>query len=230
MLMAALESEETQIKGVVPIIYRVGEVNDSFSFSLFSENNFEHSMLAVVRSVSRSLSCTCTCFHLTSNNLFSLYLPLQAIPTHKISREPHLRWVESRLQKSTSFIERPLFFIRRTEAPNDIVTPTENDILVLAGGNRSKNMGNQRLRALVKELSQTYVIGNKKSRKELVDTVIHSTLHEDGGRFLKQHIEGCDTVWKELSHDQIRKVVTQSFRNSYRQRGNKGAAGAGQYS
>ena len=83
----------------------------------------------------------------------------------------------------------------------------------------SVKQGNQRLRAMVKELSQAYVNAKKERRTELVEGVINS-VRESGGRFLKEekNSDGWNTVWMEMPQKEIRKNVQQAFRNSYRRR------------
>lgn len=134
--------------------------------------------------------------------------------TITISKKLHMNWLESRFRMERQS-DRPLSSVVIAAPSNQlIVDPNENDILLI-GGNKSHNMGNQRLRALVKDMSQAYETGNKESRKALVDCVQHSLVHESGGRFLKQHHDvdggGWDKVWKELPKEQIRKTIAQAF-------------------
>eukprot|EP00526_Cylindrotheca_closterium_P021931 CAMPEP_0113650090 /NCGR_PEP_ID=MMETSP0017_2-20120614/26642_1 /TAXON_ID=2856 /ORGANISM="Cylindrotheca closterium" /LENGTH=113 /DNA_ID=CAMNT_0000562557 /DNA_START=90 /DNA_END=431 /DNA_ORIENTATION=+ /assembly_acc=CAM_ASM_000147 len=109
--------------------------------------------------------------------------------------------------------DRPVSSVFDTPIIAELVSPTENDVLII-GGHKSTNMGNQRFRVIVSELSRAYETGNKATRKDLVNWAIHS-VHDSGGRFLKQH---AFDFWEELPKDQIRKTVTQAYRNSFRRR------------
>lgn len=133
--------------------------------------------------------------------------------TQKICLDRHLEWVKSRFAKEKSGRPSPA----KQPKKLSVVNASVNDILV-GNGKKSNNMGNQRLRSLVKDLSQAYDNGSKETRKALVDCVINS-VEQSGGRFLKgQEAEGWGYVWKEMPKDHIRKNVAQAFRNSYRKR------------
>ena len=134
--------------------------------------------------------------------------------SHKISLKRHLEWVESRLAMGKK--ERPLPAIS-TRTQGTVTSPGVNDVLICAG-KKSNNMGNHRLRALVKELSQAYATGSKEAKKALVDCAI-SSVKDSGGRFLReQNVDSWNVVWKEMPMDQIRKNVAQAFRNNNRHR------------
>ena len=139
-------------------------------------------------------------------------LPVDPI-TKKICLKRHMSWIESRFAMERK--ERPLPAI--TPKKQNTINPSENDVLV-GIGKKSNNMGNHRLRALVKELSQAYNSGSKETKKALVDCAIKS-VEDSGGRFLReQNGYGWNVVWEDMPRDQIRKNVAQAFRNNNRRR------------
>ncbi|CAJ1945918.1 unnamed protein product [Cylindrotheca closterium] len=246
ILMTLLESEEAQIKGTIPIVYSVADMKDRVGTGL--GGSYEHVRLSMSIPLRKAAMHYCTddinehryyiclvnvasiklrtrirshygsqtecLYQMSTYGIPKTFLPVDS-GTRKISLQRHLRWVESRFEME-QLGDRPLPFTVAAPPPRDLISPVENDVLVI-GGNRSNNIGNQRLRAIVKDLSRAYEHANKGSRKALVDRAIHS-VHESGGRFLKQDDTGVETVWKGMSKDQIRRIVTQSFRNSYRRR------------
>ncbi|CAJ1966001.1 unnamed protein product [Cylindrotheca closterium] len=241
MKMSVLESKETQIKGTIIIIHAVGDMKSRFRDSGYSEN----ARIATAIPIHMSALHICTdevkyhaCLHSIikvasmklrarsrfhyGNQTECLYqmstygIPQTFLPvppnTNKICLQRHFRWLESRFKME--HFDRPLSpAVAAAAVSNELVSPTETDVLVV-GGNKSNNIGNKVLRATVKSMSQAYQAGSKESRRDLVDCAIHS-VHEPGGRFLKQHTGG---VWKELPKEQIRKLVAQAFRNSYKSR------------
>lgn len=145
------------------------------------------------------------------------FLPLDP-KTQQISLKRHLDWVESRFAMEQQDLSSPKGSTFNNEKQCTI-NPSANDVLV-GIGRQSQNMGNQRLRSLVKGFSQAYDNGNSEGRKELVDSVINSIMQESGGRFLReqQDADGRHVGWKEMRKGQVRNTVSQTFRNSYRRR------------
>jgi hypothetical protein len=141
------------------------------------------------------------------------FLPLD-LNTKQFSLKRHLDWVESRFAKEKHRSVLPAILPKEQSVTN----PGENDVLV-GTGKHYNTLGNQLLRSKVKELSQAYHKGTKEVRIELVNFVIKS-VQESGGRFLKAYDcqDEFGVKWKELPKKQIRTIVTQAFRNSYRRR------------
>mmetsp|Transcript_31706 Transcript_31706/g.76747 ORF Transcript_31706/g.76747 Transcript_31706/m.76747 type:complete len:459 (-) Transcript_31706:30-1406(-) len=238
-LMSMLESEETQIRGMIPMVYTVGDIKDRFGGRGYLENTRVAKAIptrvAAVHictdDINENLCYQCIIkilplkvranfrlhygshtecrYQLASYGIPQGFLPID-LSTNQVSLQRHLKWIGDRIIVDKS--DRPLSSV--IASPNALITPTENDVLLLIGGNRSKNLGNQRFRAVVKGMSQAYETGSKETRKDLAACVIHS-VHDCAGRFLKQRGLG---IWEELNKDQIRKTVTQAFRNSYRRR------------
>jgi len=239
VLMSALESEETQIKGTVPIVYAVGDMKSKVG----GNGYYEHMKIAATVNPNHMAgvhSCTdeisehlrhyniiaaasmklrtryrfhygsqTECFYqLSTYGIPQSFLPVDPV-TNKISIQCHLKWVESRFKMQRR--DHPLPSVG--PSPIYLIIPTENDVLVM-GGSKCTNTGNQRLRVLVNDLSKTYETGSTEIRKDLAACVIHS-VYDSGGRFLKQHGSG---IWEELTKDKARRIVTQTFRNSYRRR------------
>ena len=154
-------------------------------------------------------------YHLSTYGIPKSFLPLDP-KTNQVCLKRHLQWVESRFAKEKYSRPSPIITLKEQKT-GSCISPCDYDVLV-GTGKKSNNMGNQRLRAHVKELAQVYGDGSKEERKALVDWVIAS-IHELGGRFLKEHnVDGWNVVWNEMSRDQIRNIVTQAFRNNYRRR------------
>ncbi|CAJ1923671.1 unnamed protein product [Cylindrotheca closterium] len=237
--MSMLESEANQIRGIIAILYTVGSMKDRFGGSAYYQNARVAAAIptrlialhvcsddmkehlchnCVIKAAPLKLRANCR-LHFGSNTecLYRLstygiprsFLPIE-LSTNQINLHRHLKWVESRFEmgKSDHGVSSEIAI------PNErIVYPTENDVLII-GGNKSNNTGNIRLRALVKDLSKSYEFGSVESRKALVNRAIH-LVHDSGGRFLKQRESD---MWRCLSKSEIRKIIAQAFRNSYRRK------------
>ena len=95
-----------------------------------------------------------------------------------------------------------------------IIEPNPNDVLS-SGFTKGDNIGNDRLRALVKDSVEAYRSGSTDEKLLIVDRII-GEIHKAGGRFLQQD-KGSQT-WYELSLTKVRLKITQRIRNHKRQR------------
>lgn len=229
--MSMLQSEETQLKGIVAIAYTVGKYQDSVNGMGF----LEHMKLSLALPVyTASFHACCDDIrehllgslalsimppklkarfrlhlgsHLESQYQLSTYgIPAKALPlmpwTNEINLNQHLEWCRSRLQEVTG--ESPSF----AQSLFVGIVPNDNDVLYM-GGKKSVNRGNDRLRTHVKELAHTYVTGSMERKRLIVDDMI-TEIRNTGGRFLKQTKTG---MWNEVPLDEIRAKLTQMFRN-----------------
>lgn len=159
-------------------------------------------------------SQTVCLYHLSTYGIPKKFLPVNP-KTNKVDLKRHLQWVESRFAKEN--YGRRLPAIMPSKVNSIITNPNDNDVLV-GTGKRCYNIGNKRLRAQVKELSEAYENASKDERKELMESVIASVL-ETGGRFLKEDKDDdWNVVWILMPRIEIRKNVAQAFRNSYKRR------------
>ncbi|CAJ1923690.1 unnamed protein product [Cylindrotheca closterium] len=237
--MSMLESEANQIRGFVVIVHTVSGMKDRFGGSAYYQNARVAAAIptrmasmhvcsddikehlchnCIIKAAPLKLRANCRlhfgshteCLnHLSTYGIPQSFLPIE-LSTNQINLHRHLKWVESRFKMEKSDRGAP----SEIATPNEpIISPTENDVLVIGGG-KCNNTGNNRLRALVKDFSKSYEFGSVESRKALVNRAMHS-VHDNEGRFLKQHEGG---VWKDLSKSEIRKLIAQAFRNSYRRK------------
>lgn len=247
IVMSALENEEFQLSKNVAVVFSVGDMKDRFDGKGFFETTTFSFALpqckasihlctdevgayliqgAILKGVPLNIRSRCR-LHFGSQteclyHLSTFGIPPDVLPvdpsTDKISLKRHLEWVESRYVIEKHRRTLPTIV---TSKRQNIMNAGDNDVLV-GTGKPSNNMGNKRLRSFVKEWSQAYGNGTKEARKELVDCVTIS-IRQSGGRFLKEHtVDGWKTFWKEMPEDQIRKNVSQAFRNSYRRRKGNG--------
>jgi len=234
--MEALRSEQTQLKGVVAMLYSVGSFKDRSKGVGF----MEHTRLAL--SVPIHIAAIHLCLddpnqyiliraglatinaklrarirvhygsHLECQYLLSTYgvlaqtLPLTA--TYEIDMHRHLKCIESCFRDSQDGSRSTISRITGIE-------PKADDVLLM-GYKTSNNLGNHRLRERVKELFLQYNAGTYEQKRHLLDGLIAS-IHNSGGRFLKQDKESV--VWQEVTLKEARTKVTQIFRNYKRRLG-----------
>jgi len=235
-IMQALRSEKTQLKGVVAIMYSIGNFKDRSNgvgvrehtrlrLSLPRRNVAIHCCLddptqyiliraglAVVNAKLRAQIRVHYGSHLECHYRLSTYgistqtLPLTA--TYEVNMHRHLNWVESCLRRNkTNFGAAP------AQKTDFCTQPTATDVLY-RGGSKSKNAGNGHLRSLVAEWSQIYDYGSNDTKRKVVNEMINE-IHRSGGRFLSQ-VDGQESVWAIVPVDEVRLKITQSFRNRRR--------------
>jgi len=239
--MQALRSEQTQLKGVVSLLYSIGNFKDRsngvgfmehtrFALSVPQHNAAIHiclddpnqyvlikAGLAVVNAKFRARVRVHYGSHLECMYLLSTYgiwtqtLPLTA--TYEVDMHRHLKWIESCFNSSD---DRST--LSRTSPLG--FEPNADDVLFM-GYKTSKNLGNHRLRERVKEVFQQYNAGTHEQKRFLVDGLIAS-IHNSGGRFLKQDKE---SVWRELTLKESRTKVMQIVRNYKRRLASPRATG-----
>jgi len=91
------------------------------------------------------------------------------------------------------------------------VEPSFDDVLYI-GRKTSNNAGNDRLRALVRDMMELYDASTSLEKKRIVDRVINE-IRKSGGRFLKQTNDDGRSAWEEESMETVRTRTAQQFRN-----------------
>ncbi|KAL3937907.1 MAG: hypothetical protein SGBAC_007072 [Bacillariaceae sp.] len=234
VVMSALQSDQTQLRGVVWICCAIGE-NKAFQTNpvgfeeivdvslrcpaypaavhFLTDDIREYFLCnAVVRIMAIKLR-TRIRLHLGS------YLECQyRLSTYGILKESlsmtansykHLHWYQACFTKTTAVADT-----QATTSKSVVVTqPTPHDVLY-TGGNKSNNAGNDHLRNLVAEWSQTYDSETNEVKRRVVNELIEE-IHRSGGRFLSQ-AHGGDSVWATVPSDEVRSKITQMFRNRRR--------------
>ncbi|CAJ1932617.1 unnamed protein product [Cylindrotheca closterium] len=92
--------------------------------------------------------------------------------------------------------------------------PNQNDVL-FAGRKFSEN-GNEELRLMAMQYFQSYVGGNPRERRAIVDTMV-GHISRKGGRFLKLD-DDPSSAWVEVPMAEVREKIVQMFRNLRRPR------------
>ncbi|CAJ1932756.1 unnamed protein product [Cylindrotheca closterium] len=235
LTMIALESEEVQTRGAVAITYTVGEYRDSKEGGGYLENmrlamsipiyiaanlmccdEYAEYLLAstVVKAMPVKLRARfrshygshveCQ-YQLSTYGIHPGLIPLDPM-TFALRLERHLNWFHSLLTASpkNSTISEQSDLLVRSETPDDVL---------FLGGTKSNNVGNLRLRSLVKVLTPSYSSAVNDKKRVIVDGMI-SDIHKSGGRFLKQ-VKGPQP-WSELTVEETRKKIAQAFRNHRR--------------
>ncbi|CAJ1932734.1 unnamed protein product [Cylindrotheca closterium] len=161
-------------------------------------------------------------YHLSTYGIPGELLPLSA-ETNEMDLEPHLRWCRSCFTKTDRTEldhqdDEPKTNNHHSSSPAHgglITVPNPNDVLFM-GSKRRDNVGNERLRKLVKDAAKLYASGSNEDKRRLVDGII-GDIHESGGLFLKQVQKGNER-WEEISLAKVREKITQRFRNHNRRR------------
>eukprot|EP00526_Cylindrotheca_closterium_P010563 CAMPEP_0113632328 /NCGR_PEP_ID=MMETSP0017_2-20120614/16802_1 /TAXON_ID=2856 /ORGANISM="Cylindrotheca closterium" /LENGTH=396 /DNA_ID=CAMNT_0000542877 /DNA_START=56 /DNA_END=1243 /DNA_ORIENTATION=+ /assembly_acc=CAM_ASM_000147 len=216
--MHALSSEQTQMKGVVTIMYTVGNFKDrskgvgglehrrlklslpihtaAFHFCLDDPEQYLLLKVALRAASAKSRARVKVHYgsHLECQYLLASYgiskelLPLTA--TYEVDMHRHLNWVESCVSgtNQTNVGEHP---VPKTAV---VTEPTANDVLYM-GGDRSNNTGNVHLRNLVAEWSETYDDSETNEAKRRIVYEVIEEVHRSGGRFLNQEVVDGASVW-----------------------------------
>ncbi|CAJ1932778.1 unnamed protein product [Cylindrotheca closterium] len=232
--MQALESEQTQLNGIVYILYSVGDFKDGsnelgfmehirFALSVPQYNAAIHICfddpspctiikggLAVLDARLRARVRVHFGSHVESFHSLSTYgIPKEMLPftpSYELNMDHHSNWVESSLHSGNKKID--------TAPEPDAVTETTPHDVLYRGGIKSSNRGNNHLRSLVAEWSQTYNSGTNDTKRCVVYEIADE-IHRVGGRFLSK--ANGDSPWEAVPMDEVRLKITQMFRN-YRRR------------
>ncbi|CAJ1932776.1 unnamed protein product [Cylindrotheca closterium] len=244
IIMDAVRSEQTQLKGIVVILYTIGHFKDrSNGAGVFKHNKLALSMplhnaaihccfdnpnqyilikagLAAVNAKLRARIKVHFGSHLECQYQLSTYgISRQNLPlmhaTNNIDMRYHLAWYHTHTMKSKSDIRKPKNDPHAAASKKSVLVtqPTVNDVLYM-GGNKMNSAGNDHLRDLVAEWSETYDSGTNEAKRRVVNEIIDE-IHRSEGRFLSQ-VNGAESVWETVSIEDVRSKITQMFRNRRR--------------
>jgi hypothetical protein len=226
--MSLLESEETQINGVI-VVY----------FSAFpTRNSIQSSNLGVLWKVPLHCAGLHLCLSdLATSLLFSVAiyrLPLKLMPrvrahygssiecqykltsfgipiealqmsaTNEPTTDVHFAWYRRRQQ-----LELPSHTAAVIESSTSTtIVPGAKDVL-FGGGGRT-NDGNVMLRKLVISMIDEHKASSKGKKMQTTDIVIQE-IKKGGGRFLKQNY--FTKEWEEAPHTEVNRKIAHAFRN-----------------
>eukprot|EP00339_Tiarina_fusa_P009864 CAMPEP_0117054296 /NCGR_PEP_ID=MMETSP0472-20121206/37631_1 /TAXON_ID=693140 ORGANISM="Tiarina fusus, Strain LIS" /NCGR_SAMPLE_ID=MMETSP0472 /ASSEMBLY_ACC=CAM_ASM_000603 /LENGTH=443 /DNA_ID=CAMNT_0004769833 /DNA_START=135 /DNA_END=1467 /DNA_ORIENTATION=- len=215
VVMSALEDEETQRRGMVCLMYHMGDDVAESDADLIEG-------FSAMRHLPFKLGCLHMCFgnpwvsayartllgmsgrsfrararlHSGSHtelqyNLMTFGLPMDVFP---VSTEGEVKngmekWIAKRQRKEQSLFNNVLQDFNRVDVPG------RWDVLVGKGKPFQRHVGNVRLRAMVESYIDEY-ISAPKGEKHLVPRKVLTVVRQDGGRFLKKEKDGW---WVEVS-------------------------------
>jgi hypothetical protein len=235
IIMSALESEQSQLRGFVTVWYVLGNIsgktmqsNQGLLWGLPVRREGIHLCadslrVVVVGSVAiyrlprplRSRTRVHTGSHLECQHaLASFGIPRSALPVSlngAPTRENHLTWLKRRqhmeVKDETS---RP--------EPSDMTGCTYADVVFGRGRKIQEHVGNVNLRRLLERNLAAYDKCTRLVRQDIVEYIARQ-VKANGGRFLKLG----DIGWEEVSDSEARIKVTSAFRNQRRFAKEKGA-------
>lgn len=229
--MIALEDEETQLKGLVQIIYNVNDQwRDNFDKELymgvgkiraatpirvvschycFNDPAFG----IIIKLVSMALEMhtrTRIRLHYGSDvevqyELQGFGIPLRSLPVNSegtFRTKEHINWIKTCQAQEVSRISIG-------GGRSRIVIPSHVDILFGKGKTLQSHVGNLRFANLLEEQMDRYM-GAKRTEKVAIAKEVISRLTEGGGRFLRQDKDG---VWEPVDERTAVDKVGHGFRN-----------------
>ncbi|KAL3930108.1 MAG: hypothetical protein SGBAC_011909 [Bacillariaceae sp.] len=247
IMMNALESSETQMRGIVALSYSVGEFRDKHGGEGYQD------LAKLVMAIPTHMAAYHVCVSGTDAREYVLYSVLvKAINISLRARFQAHFGTHQECQYSLSTFGIPtdnLPFIPGTQRINrtrhlawfqscilrdkvesstslkmavNTMEPNENDVLFVSG-KQCHNGGNDRLRKMVKDTAQLYTSATSAERRLVVDNTI-AEIRKAGGRFLKQQPNRSQTeqqppTWGDLTTEEARAKIYQMFRNNKRMRG-----------
>ncbi|CAJ1932619.1 unnamed protein product [Cylindrotheca closterium] len=132
-------------------------------------------------------------------------LPLTIMKNEPILKD-HMTWYKQCLNEEQTSARG------RNSVVNDL-EPEPCDVLF--AGRKFSGNGNEELRVMAMQYVQSYVGGNPKERRTIVDTMVEHVSRK-GGRFLK--LDDHSSAWVEVPMAEVREKIAQMFRNLRRPR------------
>jgi len=220
-MMRLLQLEETQLKGIVVVMYGVDEFQDSTN----GIGHFETVQVALAIPVYTAGYHTC-CSDVREYALFNLamkLIPAKLVARNRIHCGSHL---ECQYRLCSFGISRlPINEIKkvtpypdgdeacRNSSSSLTIEPNANDVLY--GNNKtSNNPGNHYLRDLVAESWQVYDSGSNETKRVILDGIVEK-IHNSGGRFLR-NTSTVQPYWVESPIEEVRTKVARMCRNQKR--------------
>jgi len=236
LYMIALKSEETQLRGMIIVVYNLGNFQEQLNGVGFTEYTIQG--LAIPLHFAGVHYCTedIAQYGQARNflNFLSVHPPSWARSRFQMHHGSHLECqyclstygISTRDLPINSTNDAPILVnahgwykercekesfadLSQSDAP---CTPQLNDVLF--GRHKSQQEGNKMLRRVVESLAEAYDGANKGEKKDMAATVIRE-VEAAGGRFLKQNEADC-RIWVEVSNSGAHEKVTQAFRNHRR--------------
>ncbi|CAJ1965489.1 unnamed protein product [Cylindrotheca closterium] len=239
VIMKALQSKETQIRGTVSVLYGIGNLkaksNKGWSegtkhnralpqkraaIHLCIDDMKQYALcLVLVKLISAPsvkakirlhFGSVIECkYKLSTFGILSESIPLDASGNINLDRQLH--WVQFCARE-----EQPDRHILPSDRALDTstISPGQNDVL-FTGGKVISHGGNERYRRLIFYFSQAYDTGTDEVKRQIVGEIIEK-VREDGGCFLKEKGKGPNKSWEEVPIEILRKKIMQAFRNRRR--------------
>jgi hypothetical protein len=226
--MTLLESEETQINGVIIVYFGAVPTRSS----IHSSNT----------GVLWKVPLYCAGFHLCLSDLAASLLSNVAIYQLPLKLRPRVRVhygssIECQYKLTSFGISREALQMSATNEPtidfhfawyrhrqqlelpshsaavvesstSTTIVPGTKDVL-FGGGGRTNN-GNVMLRKLVLSMIDEHKASSKGKKMQITDIVIKE-IKKGGGRFLKQN--DVTKEWEEASHTEVNRKIAHAFRN-----------------
>jgi hypothetical protein len=225
LFSAAIEEEDTQIKGAIIIFYgirhrqyfldrgtKIASLLLSFPIRVSAihccyDDPMLHPLLTAASFVlERNQLCRLR-FHFGSHmeclyNLMAFGIPKEVLPFDEEGNPAdsslHIHtWLATRLAEEAT-----------TPVANRLVVPSTYDVLMGRGKRVLESPGNYRFRQLL-DTNRGHYESVSKFEKTVVAEFILKHIKESGGRFLKQG----DSGWTEVDNNIARKKISHAFRN-----------------
>jgi hypothetical protein len=232
VVMSLLESEETQINGVIFVYFGVVPTKKSIHSSnpgvLWKVPLHFAGLHLCLSDLAEFLLLKVAIYRLPLNlrprvrvhygssiecqyKLSSFGIPREALQM-PATNEPttvdvHFAWYRHRQQlELPSHSAGVVEFSRST--PSTTIVPGTKDVLF--GGGQRTNSGNVRLQKLVISMIDEHKASSKGKKMQITDIVIKEIKKGDG-RFLKQN--DVTKEWEEASHTEVNRKIAHAFRN-----------------
>jgi hypothetical protein len=132
-------------------------------------------------------------------------LPMKQMPVSlsgEVDKTVHTTWIEARTRNQGQKRIEPEFI------DGDAGMPDPFDVLFGRGKFVQEHSGNQIFRQMIEAYRERYETAMKVEKTHIAKEIVQ-TIHDSGGRFMKQ----SDDRWIEVSLEVARDKVSHSFRN-----------------
>ena len=235
-MMAAVESEETQQKGLVSIDYAVGNLSRiSCSPRLLLELSrlktalpvrivamhycYDDEKVSVIVNMAKQLlakQVRARCrthdgsYMECQYDLLTFGIPMLVLPLTidgELKREEFSDWLKARESLEKSLLSTPEN-VESSFARSQHVNPTPNDVLFGRGRTIKDHPGNSKLHYLIEANRSRYEVAHK-WEKTVIASEIVAIIKDSSGRFLR--VDG--NAWVEVDSEIAREKVSHTFRS-----------------
>ncbi|CAJ1948893.1 unnamed protein product [Cylindrotheca closterium] len=230
-MMTLLKNKETQLRGVVHVLYAIEEFKDRTNGMGFVEN-VQVALAIPVHNASVHLCSSdvgqyATCYMAVKvmpaklrSRLkvhFGSHLECQyRLSTYGISMQLHSSGQMMNMDHRKQLFPQAMPVTSIGSQSSSLITqPSANDV-IYTGAGKSNNAGNQHLRTLVLKYSPAYDAGNNETKRNGINAIIDE-IERNGGRFL-QYANEEESVWGPVPKEEVRLKIAQMFRNRRRRR------------